>query len=127
MEIGNNVNIQGIMNSLAKGDSRTEVGKVLEQLHKDIAAIIKKTDVKNAEDLVKLKNLASKIGDALKLLKSGGNLDQVADMLQNIKNASDDPDAQAAIGKIRDVADQLRQNKVKMLSVNNSGSLNSVA
>lgn len=121
MEVGN-VNIQGIMNSLRKGDSRTEVGKVLEQLHKDIKAIMDKTDVKNAEDLVKLKKLASKIGDAIKLLKSGGNMDQVADMLQSIKNETDDPDVQSTIGKIRDVADKIRQNKVKMLSVNNSGS-----
>lgn len=121
MAVGN-VSMQGIIASLQKGDSRTSVGKVLDQFHKDIKAIMDKTDVKNAEDLVKLKKLASKIGDAIKLLKSGGNMDQVADMLQSIKNETDDPDVQSTIGKIRDIADKIRQNKVKMLSVSNSGS-----
>lgn len=126
MEVGN-VNIQGIIDSLRKGDSRTQVGKVLEQLHKDIEAIIERTDTELKEARVELKRIAGKIGDALRLLKSGGISGDVLGLLDSLKIEPDAPqEVRSVIQKARKAADELRREKIKLVNVNNPGSLNSV-
>jgi hypothetical protein len=112
------VGLDELRQIISDTDPRKVIGKVIQQLHKDLAGIQKRAEKAKAEEKQKLRLIEHKIQEAIAALKNH-DLTSALDLLEEIKSL--DPESYELVRpeaiKLRQIEDKLRQLKMSYLVV----------
>lgn len=124
MDYDNRVSLSDIRQIVRETDPNKAVGKVIEQLHKDLAEIDKQMDKARGEDRVKLGRIKEKLQEALlalKGVKSGGKIDDITMGLRIELNKGLDPVLHSMVkdhvNNLEKMSDHIRKLKAKESAV----------
>ncbi len=117
------VSMTNIMQIVQKNDPRDAVGKVLEELHKDLAEIQQRAQVAKQEEKLKLHRIEEKISEAIRILSAGDDPALAIEQLEGIQDI--DPDAYELIRpqvvRLQQEADRAQRLRAQSVSVTSNG------
>jgi len=117
------VTLTQISQIIQKNDPRDAVGKVLEELHKDLAEIQQRAQVAKQEEKLKLQRIEEKINEAIRILSAGEDPALAIQALEGIQDI--DPEAyelvRPQVVRLQQEAERAQRLRAQSVSVTSNG------
>lgn len=117
------VTLTQISQIIQKNDPRDAVGKVLEELHKDLAEIQQRAQVAKQEEKLKLQRIEERINEAIRILSAGEDPALAIQALEGIQDI--DPEAyelvRPQVVRLQQEAERAQRLRAQSVSVTSNG------
>lgn len=117
------VSLTQISQIIQKNDPRDAVGKVLEELHKDLAEIQQRAQVAKQEEKLKLQRIEERINEAIRILSAGEDPALAIQALEGIQDI--DPEAyelvRPQVVRLQQEAERAQRLRAQSVSVTSNG------
>jgi hypothetical protein len=117
------VTLTQISQIIQKNDPRDAVGKVLEELHKDLAEIQQRAQVAKQEEKIKLRRIEERISEAIRILSSGDDPALAIEQLEGIENI--DPETYELVRpqvlRLQEEADRAQRLRAQSVNITSNG------